>query len=95
MVSSIVNTKVGPDVGGGKTDNVANRILANRDPGMKDLILHDARDNWFLHGGDLYMYFSLCNSYSRFGCFGLGEDIGNLDTPKWQAIYDLTGAAPP
>jgi hypothetical protein len=87
--------EVGPDVGGGKTEDVANRIMANRAPEMKDLILHDARDNWFAHGGDLYMYFSLCNSYSRFGCFGLTEDISNLNTPKWQAIYELTGSSPP
>jgi hypothetical protein len=87
--------EVGPDVGGGKTQNVANRILANRDPRMKDLLLHDARDNWFARGGDLYMYFSHCSNYSRHGCWGLSEDILNLTTPKWQAIYELTGAAPP
>src|SRR6266850_1064472 len=49
----------GPDNGGGSTTNVGSRILANRDPGMKDLIEHDMRDNWFGRGGDLYMYFAL------------------------------------
>ena len=87
--------EVGPDVGGGKPENVANRILSNRDPRMKEIILHDARDNWFPHGGDLYMYFSHCGASSRNGCWGLSEDIKNLNTPKWQAIYELTGAVPP
>jgi hypothetical protein len=87
--------EIGPDVGGGKTDNVANRILSNRDPAMKDLIIHDARDNWFAHGGDLYMYFAHCGAYSRYGCWGLSEDIEDLNTPKWQAIYELTGTSPP
>ena len=86
--------EVGPDVGGGKTDNVANRILANRSPRMRELLLHDARGNWFERGGDLYMIFSHCSTYSRFGCWGLSEDIVNLDTPKWQAVRDLTGIEP-
>ena len=87
--------EIGPDVGGGKTENIANRIRSNRDPRIKDLLLHDARDNWFSHGGDLYMYFAHCSSYSRHGCWGLSEDIKNLNTPKWQAIYELTGTVPP
>ena len=86
--------EVGPDTGGGKTENVANRILATRSPGMKALILHDAQDNWFARGGDLYMYFSHCCSYSRYGCWGLSEDITDRNTPKWQAIYALTGIHP-
>jgi hypothetical protein len=82
--------EVGPDTGGGKVENVANRIRANRDPRMREIILHDARDNWFARGGDLYMYFSHISAYSRHGCWGLSEDVENLHTPKWEAIYDLT-----
>ena len=86
--------EVGPDTGGGKTENVANRILANRDPRIKDIILHDATQNWFSAGGDLYMYFSHCSSYSRYGCWGLSEDIANLSTPKWRAIHALSSVHP-
>lgn len=82
--------EVGPDTGGGKTENIANRIRANRDPRIKEIILHDARANWFSGGGDLYMYFSHVSAYSRHGCWGLSEDIANLHTPKWEAIYALT-----
>ena len=85
--------EVGPDTGGGKPENAANRILANRLPGMKDLVLQDA-GAWFAQGGDLYMYFSHCSAYSRFGCWGLSEDIADLRTPKWQAVYELTGKRP-
>ena len=87
--------EIGPDVGGGKTDNIANRILSNRDPAIKELLLHDARDNWFPRGGDIYIYFAHCGPASRHGCWGLSEDIANLNTPKWQAIYELTGTTAP
>lgn len=86
--------EVGPDTGGGKTDNIANRIRANRHPRMKELILHDARDNWFARGGDLYMHYTVCSHYSRHGRYGLSEDLADLTTPKWQAIRELTGWAP-
>jgi hypothetical protein len=85
--------EIGPDTGGGKTENVANRILANRLPGMKDVMLQDA-GRWFACGGDLYMVFSHCSAYSRYGCWGLSEDITDLSTPKWKAIEALTGRRP-
>ena len=84
--------ETGPDVGGGSTINVANRIRANRDPAIKNVLIHDYRDNWKPLGGDLYMYFSFCSAYSRYGCWGLSEDIENVHTPKWEAIYALTGS---
>lgn len=89
-----VQYEVGPDNGGGKTENVANRIRANRIPAMKSLILSDCK-NWFDMGGDLYMYFASPSASSRYGCWGLSEDIRQLNTPKWQAIYELTGTSPP
>jgi len=82
--------EIGPDTGGGSPQNVANRIAANRLPAMREVVEQDARD-WFGRGGDMYMYFSHCSAYSRYGCWGLSEDIANLNTPKWQAIYSLAG----
>ena len=76
----------GSDTGGGDPANVANRIAAERDPAITGLIVHDTRDNWFALGGKLYMYFALTGSYSRYGCFGLTEDIVNTTTPKYSAI---------
>lgn len=82
--------EIGPDTGGGNPVNVANRIRANRLPRMKAVVLHDAK-RWFANGGDLYMYFAAPGAYSRYGCWGISEDVVQLDTPKWQAIYELTG----
>jgi uncharacterized protein (TIGR03437 family) len=80
----------GPDVGGGSTVNVGNRILANRLPQARDLIKFDLKDNWFDLNGDEYMVFSHCGPCSRFGCWGLSEDIVNLATPKWQAVSEIS-----
>ncbi|MDG3007870.1 hypothetical protein [Paludisphaera mucosa] len=87
--------EIGPDVGGGDPTNVANRIRANRLPAMEPLLLHDAVDNWFDRGGGLYMYFAHISTASRYGCWGLSEDVDQLDTPKWRAIYKLTGTSKP
>ncbi len=89
----------GPDNGGGSTTDIGNRILANRDPGMNTLLLHHIRDNWFATGGDMFTYFVLSSAYSRYGCWGATEDYRIPVTPKFNALYTLTGydfvAAPP
>ncbi|MGV3613730.1 MAG: hypothetical protein ACO1SV_00225 [Fimbriimonas sp.] len=79
----------GPDTGGGDPTNVANRIRAHRDPRMGDLVTHDLRDNWFALGGDLFMYFTLTSAASRYGYWGLTDDVTRLDTPKWKAVEGL------
>ena len=86
--------EMGPDNGGGDPTNIANRIAANRDPGIKPLLIHELKDNWFAHpeiNGDLSMYFVLCSSYTRYGSWGATEEVENLHTPKLQAIYEITG----
>jgi hypothetical protein len=82
----------GPDNGGGQTGNLGNRILANRAPAMEDLMVEHISDSWFELGGDMYGAFSLWSMYSRFGSWGLTDSLENLDTPKYQALYHLTGA---
>jgi hypothetical protein len=81
----------GPDSGGGDPTNIAHRIRAMRDPRMKDLVLHDMKDNWFDKGGDLFMYFTLTSAYNRYGMWGLTDDITKRNTPKYQAINELMG----
>jgi hypothetical protein len=83
--------EAGPDNGGGSTTNIGNRIMANRASGMKALIEHHVRNNWFALGGGLYNYFSVSGAYSRYGCWGLTDDLANLNTEKFKAIYALTG----
>ncbi len=86
----------GPDSGANTTGpdprtNVANRIRAHRHPRMRDLLLRDMEDTWFELGGGLFMFFTLSSGYSRWGMWGLTEDIRRTDTPKFEAIRILTG----
>lgn len=79
----------------GNTTNIGNRILANRDPKVKDIVVRDVRDNYWPHGGDSCNYFTLNGASSRYGCFWLFEDLFEpLDTPKMQGIWELTGYHP-
>jgi hypothetical protein len=63
--------------------SLPNKFAAARDPGMKDVILHDLIDNWFSSGGETYVAFSQSNRYSFWGMFGQTEDLTNLKTGKW------------
>jgi hypothetical protein len=86
--------ETGPDNGGGDPANIINRIAANRDSRMKDLLIHDLKDNWFADpdiAGDLAMYFVLCSSYSRYGSWGATEEVENMHSPKLQALYSIAG----
>ncbi|MBI4910883.1 MAG: hypothetical protein HY820_45155 [Acidobacteria bacterium] len=85
-----VTYEAGPDNGGGSTVNIGNRILANRLPAMRELMLRDVRDNWFELGGGLYMLLELSSAYSRYGCWGQNEDVIDLTTPKYQAVLELS-----
>lgn len=89
-----VTYEAGPDNGGGNTAGINNRIRANRDPRMKDLLIHDMRDNWFnLAPGEygLYMHLEVMSSFTRYGAWGLAEDAKLLDTPKYNASKELFG----
>jgi hypothetical protein len=89
----------GPDTAGPlqwerPTDLQDNVDIAHRDPRMKDVIVHDLRDNWFDNTavkGDVFIYFTLQSAFSRWGQWGLTEDINNIYTTKFDAIYDLRG----
>ncbi|MBT7619387.1 MAG: T9SS type A sorting domain-containing protein [Calditrichaeota bacterium] len=85
----------GSDTGGGNPQNIANRILAERDSTMRDIMIHDLRDNWFPLGGELFMYLEMAGSYSRYGSWGLTDDIDNPDRNfKFDAVRKLIGDAP-
>lgn len=88
----------GPDTAGPLQWNRSTQLLerinaVQRSPVMRDLILHDMRDNWFddpAIDGDLFIFFTLQSAFSRWGHWGLTETIDDLNTPKMQAIYELT-----
>ena len=79
----------GPDNGGGSTSNIGNRILANRDAGMGELLEHHIAANWFATGGDLFTYFVLSSTFSRYGSWGATEDYRIPMTVKFNALYTL------
>jgi hypothetical protein len=75
-------------------------IAAHEDPRMHALVLYDLGNNWFAHPeikADMFVYFTLQSAYSRWGMWGLTQDITDLRTPKYRAITELAGltAAPP
>ncbi len=80
----------GPDHGGGSTTNVANRILAERDPEMAEVFKYNINDAFWQLGGNLAMQFTLSSAYNRYGCWGLTDDITKPDRNyKFQAARDL------
>ena len=83
----------GPDIGGGRTSNVANRIRAIRDGGQKDIYKANLADAFWGVGGNLAMQFTLSGSYSRYGAWGLTDDVSKPDrSALFQAARDLVGA---
>ena len=97
-IASIWNLKLaayeaGPGMKVGDKTNIGNRIEAQRNAGIKPIVVEDVLDNWFglPRPGDVYNYFSLSGAYSRYGCWGATDDVGDLTTPKYQAIMEITG----
>jgi hypothetical protein len=94
----------GPDnsnSGTQNTTNVAPQIEANRTYAAQngglgiDLLLENhVRDNWFPYGGSNFGIFQLSGAYSRYGDYGLTDDLCNLQTAKYSAALNLTGYAP-
>jgi hypothetical protein len=96
-VASLWNLKLaayeaGPGSKVGDKTNLANRIEAQRNEGIKNIVVEDVLDNWFglPRPGDIYNYFSLSGEYSRYGCWGATDDLSNLTTPKYEAILEIT-----
>lgn len=84
----------GTDTGSriGDPTNVANRIMAERHPDIGDIINHHLGNNWFAQGGDLYIYYMLTSAYSRYGCWGLTDDIDLLNrNSKYSTLMKLIG----
>jgi hypothetical protein len=78
--------------------NIANRILAERSQRNGELSRSNLADHWFNlqnGGGDLFMQFSLVSAYSRFGSWGLTDDIATPSRNfKYGAVAGLSGTLP-
>lgn len=79
LVGGFCSYEGGPDHGGGGTDNIANRITAERDPRMGGNWAYNMDTAFFQLGGNLAMQFTLSSAYTRYGCWGLTDDITKPD----------------
>ncbi len=80
----------GPDHGGGGTDNITNRITAERDPRMGSVWTYNMDTAFFKLGANLGMQFTLSSAYTRYGCWGLTDDITNPDrNSKYKAAQQV------
>lgn len=94
LPGGFVSYEGGPDHGGGSTENIANRIMAERSAGMYDLMQYNLKDAFIDLGGTLAMQFTLTSAYSRYGCWGLTDDVSVPHRNyKLAAIRDLLSGA--
>jgi len=90
LSGGFVSYEGGPDHGGGSTENITNRILAERSQEMYDLVQYNLKDAFKDLGGKLAMQFTLTSAYSRYGCWGLTDDVNVPQRNfKLSAIQDL------
>ncbi len=83
----------GPDTGGGSTTNIGNRIMAVRNSQQADIYKRNFANNYWDLGGGLAMQFTLQGAYTRYGCWGLTDDLSNPDRNYlFQAVRDLIGS---
>ena len=75
LAGGFVSYEGGPDHGGGSTENIANRIMAERNEAMYDIMQYNLKDAFIDLGGTLAMQFTLTSAYSRYGCWGLSDDV--------------------
>jgi hypothetical protein len=90
LVGGFCSYEGGPDHGGGGTDNIANRIIAERDPRMGSIWTYNMDTAFFQLGGNLSMQFTLSSAYTRYGCWGLTDDIAKPDrNSKYKAAQQV------
>ncbi len=76
----------------GNLDNIDNVILAERDSLMGELLKYNYGPAFLDLGGQLAMHFILSSAYTRYGSFGLTDDI-TIPTRnyKYDALKELAG----
>ncbi len=80
----------GPDHGGGSTTNIGNRIQAERHERMAREWYYNLDDCFFKLGANIAAQFTLSSAYTRYGCWGLTDDITKPNrNPKYAAAKKL------
>jgi len=96
LVGGACSYEGGPDYGGGDTTNIANRILCNRDAGMKTEWKYNLDEGFFALGANIAMQFTLTSGYHRYGTWGLTDDVTNPDRNyKFQGAREIIGTPTP
>jgi hypothetical protein len=75
----------------GDVGNSDVKIAANRDPRMGTAIEKYLRE-WFALGGETFMYFTLTSGYSKWGSWGLLENVTDEGSPKYDAVLGVLRA---
>ncbi|MFC1586235.1 FlgD immunoglobulin-like domain containing protein, partial [Fibrobacterota bacterium] len=76
----------------GSLENIDNVITAERDSGMGELLKYNYGPGFLDAGGRLAMHFILSSAYTRYGSFGLTDDIAYPDRNyKYGALRELAG----
>lgn len=91
----LVGYEAGPGWSVGKTDSLANYIIAQRLAPMRDVVTNDILNSWQAAGAQEYNYFALSGYASKYGQWGATESYFNATTPKYCALLDLTGSTLP
>jgi hypothetical protein len=82
----------GPDIGGGRMTNIARRIEAIRDSRQAAVYKFNLTDAFWNIGGNLAMQFTLAGPYSRYGAWGLTDDVARPDrNTLFKAARELAG----
>jgi hypothetical protein len=72
-------------------DNLDNKILMHRVPRAADVLKYNYDDGFFALGGNLATQFTMTSAYTRYGCWGLTDDVNYPERNyKFQAARDLT-----
>jgi len=80
---------------GNPTRNIDNRIMANRVERMKTEVKYNYDNAFFALGANIACQFTLQSPYTRYGCWGLTDDLAYPDRNyKFQAARDLLGNVP-
>jgi hypothetical protein len=84
-----------PSLGVGNTVNLARRIRAVRDPRQKEIYKLNFADGFWDLGGNLAIQFTLAGTYTRYGAWGLTDDMRYPDRNSlFEAVRELIGPAP-
>jgi hypothetical protein len=79
---------------GGGTTNLDAQIRAHRTLAMRDVLVANYTDAWRDLGGGLALHFTLASAYTRYGCWGLTDDVSHPDrNHKMDAMREIIRTA--